>query len=202
MQIPLPIIVTIVIVILIVIWRSSEGKRKTENVLGRKPKEKVTPEIPVPQETWNTSSSSPTPPPTKKKGVEFKFGTLVGWAAFVAVIYLFTSCANSVVKEMAKPRPATRTSISNNSISGTPQGDYLALPGIPDDPNGWTVINCPLGQTTTYKILHDTARVWVKSDNDPPILDWSEKYTKLGNGHELRFKSATNFPIVIRVGVK
>jgi len=187
MQIPLPIIVTIVAVILIVIWRNSEGKRKTENVLGRKAKEKVTPEIPVSQEAWKTPPSSPTPPPTKKKGVEFKFGTLIGWAAFVAVIYLFTSCASNVVREMAKPQPQVVKDMRRWTVIAPTNGWSEIIHTPP-----WFHTEC-LTPAKLIKVL------LIKSNGVTEEISASG----LGNpdtiGQGMRFKSLTNKPEEVNI---
>jgi len=170
MQIPLPIIVTIVIVILIVIWKSSGGKVKVKKVLGKKPKENTDREIAVPSVQIITA---------KKKGVEFKFGTLIGWAAFVAVIYLFTSCANSVVKEMAKPQPQVVKDMRRWTVIAPT--------------NGWSdVVTTPYNYTTRW-VAPNAKTILVlnikKDDSKEEIVVTKIKDDDGIKGKALRFRS-------------
>ena len=146
--------------------------------------------------TYVLNSNKPADQTAKKKGFEFKFGTLIGWAAFVAVIYLFTSCANSVVKEMARPRVITTAMADEkNAETSIPEGFIILKPS-----SEWTHLRIFLGIRTDFEIQHPTAKVWRRIDNKEPQLVSGSTVSEQGiNCRDIWIKSAENFPFSVKV---
>ena len=183
MQIPLPLIIAGIVLVIIVIWKYFDG----DTLVKRKPV--------IKEQSTTTSSTAPT---AKKKGFEFKFGTLIGWVAMLGVAYICYLTVTSVVKEMTKPRVITATEMLKKPIPGTP--DYIVYPGDPNSPIGWAgPFEQHLGETLRCKTLNPADKLWVKrgANGTPVLVDKVMPTT-----HSLEpyfFKSGEKDEVIVRI---
>jgi hypothetical protein len=115
----------------------------------------------------------------KKKAFEFKFGTLIGWAAFVAAVWLVTTGMTSVVKEMTKPRPQVVKDMRKWTVIAPT--------------NGWSeVVTTPYNYTTQW-VAPNAKSILVlnikKDDSKEEIVVTKIKDDDGIKGKALRFRS-------------